>query len=266
MRNNNITNVINNLQMTENQLESFASRLKQIRRSLNLSQAELAEKLDIKQSQISNYERGERNITPAITLSLIDNLNINRKWWETGEGDMFLPKIQREGSPGELERHEFIDLADGQILMLVPLVDEYAYAGYLAGFKDEEYVDELPKHSIIVNRYHKGTYRSFRAVGDSMTSSDVSLMESNIYDGNIVTGREIAKVHWKYRLHTHKFSDYVIVHKDGILIKRVIFHDTDNGTLTLHSLNENKDLYPDFEVSLDDVYQIFNIVDVHQKR
>ena len=133
-------------------------------------------------------------------------------------------------------------------------------------YKDPEFVEELPKHSIIVNKYHKGNYLSFTAIGDSMTSTNKDLMRENIYDGNIVVGREIRKEHWSYKLHTHKFSDYVIVHKNGILIKRIIDHDTEKGILKLHSLNDNKDIYPDFEVSLKEVYQIFNIVDVHQKR
>ena len=51
--------------------------------------------------------------------------------------------------------------------------------------------------------------------------------------------------------------DFVIVHKEGILIKRVVDHDVENHRLTLHSLNP---LYSDRVVDLVDVRQIFNVV------
>lgn len=173
--------------------------------------------------------------------------------------DMF--HVDQEGS-----NNKYIDIGNGVMLMLTPLVDEYGYAGYLTGFKDPEYLEELPTHPIFVNKYHKGNYQSFQAVGDSMTTINPNEIESNIYHGNIVTGREIIQSHWRSHLHTHQFLDYVIVHKEGILIKRVVKHDVENGVLTLHSLNEDRASYPDFEVMLKDVYQIFSIVEVNQKR
>lgn len=258
--------------MPDKQQNKFTSRLKEIRNHFNLSQVKLEELTGIKQSQISEIEKGKKNISAGIMLTLNKVLNINMEWLQTGKGEMLessnaksltsLANVEEE----EDSNNKFIDLDDGQKLMITPLVDAYAYAGYLTGYKDPEFIEELPKHSIIVNKYHKGNYQSFTAIGDSMTSTNKDIMRENIYDGNIVVGREIRKEHWSYKLHTHKFSDYVLVHKDGILIKRIIDHDTENGILTLHSLNENKDIYPDFKVSLKEVYQIFNIVDVHQKR
>lgn len=258
--------------MSENQQNNFSDRLKEIRQHFKLTQGALAEKTGIKQSYISGVESGKRKISAGMLMSLNKALNINMDWLETGRGEMLESSNAKSltsfyNVEEDIETHtKFIDLDDGQILMITPLVEEYAYAGYLTGYKDPEFIEELPKHSIIVNKYHKGTYNSFTVIGDSMTSNDPELMRDNIYDGNIVAGREIRKEHWNYKLHTHKFSDYVIVHRSGILIKRIIFHDTDKGILTLRSLNENKDLYPDFDVSLTDVFQIFNIVDVHQKR
>lgn len=257
--------------MAENQENNFSERLKEIRTHFKLTQGALAEKTGIKQSLISAIENNKRNISPGILMAMNKAFNINMDWLNSGKGEMLdgTNAKQLTGFANVEEddtTNKFIDLDDGQKLMITPLVEEYAYAGYLSGYKDPEFIEELPKHSIIVNKYHKGNYQSFRAVGDSMTTTDKDLMKDNIYDGNIVTGREVRKEHWNYKLHTHKFSDYVVVHKDGILIKRIILHDTEQGILTLHSLNENKDLYPNFQVNLKDVYQIFNIVDVHQKR
>jgi phage repressor protein C with HTH and peptisase S24 domain len=156
----------------------------------------------------------------------------------------------------------FVDLGNGQYIMIVPLVQDYAYAGYLAGYQDEEYIDELPKHSFVVNKQHRGKYMAFQVIGDSMSNGT----EESITEGSTVTGREIQRHLWSSRFHIHRFKDYVIVHKEGILIKRIIRHDVDSGVITCQSLNPDKDAYPDFDLNLDDCSQIFNIVNVTQIR
>src|SRR5689334_225147 len=82
--------------MPDNQTEKIITRFKLIRDSLRLSQVELAELAKIKQSQVSAIESGKRNITPEIKLKLEDNLNINRHWLETGEGEMFKTNVVAE--------------------------------------------------------------------------------------------------------------------------------------------------------------------------
>lgn len=261
--------------MTENQEEKIRDRLIELRRKhLNLNQKAFGAPIEYSQSLVSAIEKGTKNITSRYLSLLSNHYNVRLEWLETGELPIFNTKKEVNGKPisdifnvdEENSYNKYIEIGDGTMLMLTPLVEEYAYAGYLAGYRDREYIEELPTHPIFVNKYHKGNYQSFQAVGDSMTSLDPNLVEYNIYHGNIVTGREIIRLHWQSRLHTHAFLDYVIVHKDGILIKRVIHHDVEKGILTLHSLNENKQLYPDFQVKLDDVYQIFSIVEVSQKR
>lgn len=156
----------------------------------------------------------------------------------------------------------FIDLGNGQYIMIVPLVQDYAYAGYLSGFQDEEYLDELPKHSFVVNKQHRGNYMAFQVIGESMSNGT----DESITEGSTVTGREIQRHLWSSRFHIHRFKDYVIVHKEGILIKRIIKHDVDTGIITCRSLNPDKDAYPDFDLNLDDCSQMFNIVNVTQIR
>ncbi|MEO6523914.1 MAG: hypothetical protein ABIN91_19680 [Mucilaginibacter sp.] len=156
----------------------------------------------------------------------------------------------------------FIDLGNGQYIMIVPLVQDYAYAGYLSGYQDDEYLEELPKHSFAVNKQHRGHYMAFQVIGDSMSNGT----DESITEGSTVTGREIQRHLWNSRFHIHRFKDYVIVHKEGILIKRISKHDVDTGIITCQSLNPDKDAYPDFELNLDDCQQMFNIVNVTQIR
>ena len=55
----------------------------------------------------------------------------------------------------------------------------------------------------------------------------------------------------------------MIVHEDGIVVKRIIDHDVENHTITVHSLNE---LYPDRTIDLSEVKQIFNVVEMQRPR
>lgn len=141
----------------------------------------------------------------------------------------------------------------------VPLVSQYAYAGYLGGYGDPEYVGTLPTIDFTPDREMTGNYLAFEVRGDSM---DNGSKESYI-EGEIVICREVEREYWRdSRLFINK-RDFVIVHEEGILIKRIIAHDLDAHTITIHSLNP---LYPDRTLNLSDVHQIFSIVESRIQR
>lgn len=78
--------------MADNQMEKISDRFKKARIYLGLKQADFAKRANIKQSQVSEIESDKRNITPAILIALEDTFNLNRKWIESGEGEMFKKK------------------------------------------------------------------------------------------------------------------------------------------------------------------------------
>lgn len=64
-------------------------RIKSIRKALGLTQQEMADKLGIKRTSISNYEIG-RNEPPEPVISLFRReFGISEEWLKTGEGDMY---------------------------------------------------------------------------------------------------------------------------------------------------------------------------------
>lgn len=212
-------------------------------------------------SSITEIVKGRQNID-------MEKLGIFKEKYRKFIADV-KPSVARGANGfliGEIQQNEtdspFIDLGTGQFIMIVPLVQDYAYAGYLAGYQDEEYIEDLPKHSFVVNKQHRGKYMAFQVIGDSMSDGT----DESITEGSTVTGREIQRHLWSSRFHIHRFKDYVIVHKEGILIKRIIKHDVETGVITCLSLNPDKEAYPDFELNLDDCRQIFNIVNVTQIR
>jgi phage repressor protein C with HTH and peptisase S24 domain len=157
-----------------------------------------------------------------------------------------------------LENASPLNLAD-KTIMHVPLVNKYAYAGYLSGYGDAEYVGSLPTIPMIADREGRGSYVAFEVKGDSMDDGTRNSYEQ----GDIVVARMVAQHHWQSKLHIAKY-DFIIVHKtDGILLKKIVHHDTEAGTITLHSLNP---LYDDFTIHLDDVSQIFNVIKVEREK
>jgi transcriptional regulator with XRE-family HTH domain len=70
---------------------SFSTRLRNLRESLGLTQAEFAEKLGIPRTSLFNYEKGVSVPTGDFIYTLGTNLRVNFDWFFTGEGEMFLP-------------------------------------------------------------------------------------------------------------------------------------------------------------------------------
>ena len=71
-------------------------RIKELRKALNLSQTEFGEKLHVSRGVINNIDH---NIAEPKAL-FIDNIcltyNVNRKWLDTGEGEMFRERSREE--------------------------------------------------------------------------------------------------------------------------------------------------------------------------
>lgn len=194
---------------------------------------------------VNNWVSGKRNIGMDVINKITANIpNTDINWLITGEGSMLKSDKQKE-EVREIDPE----------YMEVELISKYAYAGYLTGYGDMEYLEMLPKVKVIVDRMVRGNYKCFEVKGDSMVDGS---FESWL-DGDIVLGREVKRELWLPKLHINK-CDFIIVHKDGILLKRIISQDNNNGTITIHSLNPDKSAYPDEEIYLDDVMQIFSTV------
>ena len=112
------------------------------------------------------------------------------------------------------------------------------------------------------------TRQEFSA-GKSRFDVDGDSMDDNtrdaICDRDIVLGREIKRELWKCKLHIKEW-EFVIVHTEGITIKRIVEHDIETGQIKCHSFNP---FYEDFDLNLEDVIELYNvikIVDRNRKR
>lgn len=170
---------------------------------------------------------------------LADYFGVSVEWLMTGEDS---PKI--ESNAELIPVPEFIE---------VPLVSQKVYAGYLSGYGDDEYLETLPTAMFIADHTPHGKYVAFDVKGDSMDDGS----SESYREGDRVLCREVQMHLWAdSKLHFKKW-DFVIVHKEGILIKRIIEHDVEKKTITVHSLNPQ---YPDRVINLCDVKQILNVI------
>lgn len=208
--------------------------------SKGMKQGRFADFVGVDRSNFSKILKGNYPCGDGVVNKIVLATGVNKQWLLTGEGDMYTPRQVNEVSYGDF------------IVMNVPLVGQYAYGGYLCGYQDETYVAQLPRIPFVVDHEARGRYVAFEMRGDSMTDDTGRYIE-----GDILLCREVPQDLWcQTKLHMRKW-DFVIVHKEGILIKRVVDHDVENHRLTLHSLNP---LYSDRVVDLVDVRQIFNVV------
>ncbi len=69
---------------------SVNERIRLIRCELNLSQRQFAEKLEIRQSILSQIEKGSTTVSARLIKNICSACNVSENWIKTGEGDMFI--------------------------------------------------------------------------------------------------------------------------------------------------------------------------------
>lgn len=65
-------------------------RLKELRKSLHLTQQEFADKLGITRSTVATYEMGKSNPSDAAISLICNKFNVSEIWLRTGIGDTYI--------------------------------------------------------------------------------------------------------------------------------------------------------------------------------
>lgn len=216
--------------------------IKKLREEKKLTQKELAGQLGISLKSISNYENGVREPRKKIERQLHEILGPPT----TKAEEIQLPYQTAANSPYQI--------------IHVPMIPIKARASYVTDHRDATFIQELNHIPFILEKNGKGTYYAFEISGDSMEcESDRSIPEASI-----VLSRELKREHWRNKLHTHKYPFWIIVTKTDILCKEIIDQDVDSGVITCHSLNQTNPQYQDFDLKLDDIQQLCNIVKIQK--
>ncbi|RSK45054.1 LexA family transcriptional regulator [Hymenobacter rigui] len=228
------------------------TNLKFWRRELSLTQAQMAEKLGIKRSLVGAYEEGraEPKLTTlvnmarlfGITLDALVTTDFTKKKNAKAAAQLQAQTAQAAAEQGNRSNGLRIlaltvDRDQNENIELVP---QKAAAGYLNGYADPEYLEELPKFRLPMLG-NTGTYRAFEIAGDSMLP---------IASGTVIVGRYVDD--W---LSIKDGTPCIVVSgKEGIVFKRVFNRLKDAARLTLHSDNT---LYSPYEIEVEDVVEIW---------
>ena len=210
--------------------QSFAGQnLKYLRKLRGLTQEEFAAKLQIKRSLLGAYEeeRAEPRldvleiVSDEYGISLDDLLRTDL----TGSEGNYLSKRRQQKMGNE-----------GNQIHFVPMK---AAAGYLAGYADEEFIDEL--NTFTLPMLGSGQFRAFEIIGDSMLPTP---------SGSIIVGQKTE------RLEDVKSNTACIVvsRSEGIVYKRISRNGRDKSRLTLMSDNPS---YQPYEVQASDVLELW---------
>lgn len=211
----------------------LGQNIKYLRNKHKLSQQELADRLSVPRSSLSDYERGQTQVGLDSLLKLSDIFDISID-------DMLKTNLSHRDL-------EIIRNRDLRVLAIsvdadnnsnIELVETKAEAGYLDSFADPEYIRDLPK--IAFPNIPQGTYRGFEIRGDSMLP-----MES----GSIVICSYIENL-----TDIKNGKTYIIISKtDGVVYKRVK-NEKDIGSLTLISDN---DTYLPYQIKYQDIAEVW---------
>lgn len=72
-------------------------RIKKLRKHLDMTQQEFADRIKVKRNTVATYEMGRTGISDAAISLICKEFNVNEEWLRNGTGEMFLemdPEIQ----------------------------------------------------------------------------------------------------------------------------------------------------------------------------
>lgn len=228
------------------------------------TKASFAKFLEVKPNVLSNWYSRNTFVVDVLVEKFPE---INYNWLLTGKGEMIKKeeqynldaKVLPVNEPSEVFKTKagsiYTENSDGSYTITVPLVPFEAYASYVNVYNDEvALVEEWEKVSFNVDKIGLGKYLGFKSKGDSMNGG--SLFDTP--DKALILGREIGRHHW---LDGFRHSDYgfILVTKFSMMHKDIIDFNKDKGEITCHSRNESPE-YSDFNLNLNDVYQIFRVI------
>lgn len=138
-------------------METIGQRLRVMRKQLNLTQEQLAQRLGIGKAALSMIETSKAGLSTRNKNILVQDFNVNPDWLETGEGKMF--SVEPDFTPFTLRTDKSLPLQS------VPLYSIEGTAGLVPLFADNSEVK--PVNHIHIPNLPKCDGAIY-VVGDSM--------------------------------------------------------------------------------------------------
>jgi transcriptional regulator with XRE-family HTH domain len=207
-----------------------AKNLKYLRKLRGWTQEEFANKLKIKRSLLGAYE--EERAEPKLEV-----LEIAGDMFKLTLDDLLRRDLSEAKGTGYLAKRRALKLsAASNQIQLVPVK---AAAGYLAGYGDPEFLDEL--NTFTLPMLAAGNYRAFEIIGDSMLPTP---------SGSVIVAEKLDDMD-----SLKSNMTYIVVSRsEGIVYKRVLKNNKLKNKLTL--VSDNTSFQP-YTMNLEDVVEIW---------
>jgi transcriptional regulator with XRE-family HTH domain len=220
-------------------MSKIAHNIRHLRGVKGLSQEQLAETLNIKKSRLGSYEEGRSDPPLDILLQLstffrlpIDALvrydlskSGDKSYIDIGEHRVLFPVIVNQDNEDTIE-----------------IVNLKASAGYLNGYADPEFIENLQLMKLPF--LPTGKHRAFPIKGDSMPP---------LTDGSFVIGKFVEDIR-----NIKDGKTYILLTRnDGIVYKRVFNRLKENSSFLL--VSDNK-LYEPYSVPVFDMLEVWEFV------
>jgi len=204
--------------------------LKYLRKLRGWTQEEFANKLNIKRSLIGAYE--EERADPRL-----DVLEIVSDMFKLSLDELLLKDLSNTGNSYWMKRRQQkMATADRNLIHFVPVK---AAAGYLAGYADSEFIDEL--NTFTLPMLSGGNYRAFEIIGDSMLPTP---------SGSIIVGEKILNIDEL----KNNSACIVVSRNEGIVYKRIVKNNRAKNKVSLVSDNP---AYQPYQVNTEDIAEIW---------
>ncbi|MFC4231211.1 XRE family transcriptional regulator [Parasediminibacterium paludis] len=218
---------------------SYAGKnFRYLRKLRGWTQEEFANKLNVKRSLVGAYEeeRAEPRLDVLETMSVIFKLSLD---------ELLLQDLSEAKGSSYLEQRRKLKTAVQSVnIQFVPVK---AAAGYLAGYADPDFVDEL--NTFTLPMLAPGQYRAFEIIGDSMLPTP---------SGSVIVGEKVDTIE-----DVKNSNSYIVLSKsEGIVYKRIMRNNRIKNKLTLISDNP---IYEPYNVNEEDVLEIWKAVYIMQK-
>jgi len=204
--------------------------LKYLRKLRGFTQEEFAGKLNIKRSLLGAYE--EERAEPRLEV-----LEAVSDWFKVSLDDL-LRRDLTEVKGNYLNKRRMQKMnAENNLISFVPVK---AAAGYLAGYADEEFIDEL--NTFTLPMLGGGQYRAFEIIGDSMLPTP---------SGSVIVGQKVINDLEEIRNN----QAYIVVSRnEGIVYKRIVKNNRAKNKLTMVSDNPT---YQPYNINAEDIIELW---------
>ncbi len=217
-------------------MKYISTNIRHLRNLKKFSQEYLAEELCWTRAMVASYEDGrtEPSIDRLVEFSTYFNIPIDT---------LIKNNLQKA------KDLSFIDIGNKRVLFpisvnddneeLIEIVPIETSAGYLRGYADPEYIEQLEK--IKLPFLPTGTHRAFPIKGDSMLP---------VKDGSFIVAKYMEDI-----ADVKDGRTYIILTKDdGLVYKRVYNRLKDRKSLLLYSDNKK---YAPYEVKVENILELW---------